>query len=303
MFATKASTLLLLIPTVLGATGCSVLASALRGSNNEAKEEEEAKRKQEEDQKEAAKVTEYRSTIAAASCDDVFRIYRERSTPETYGAETAKDTRVALTKKFIACKKNAELFSCLGNIVGGRYFHAAKEEGVDVIGALKDYLASPERKGLFQLDSCKNDDGYSRRAVYEWLRNEDEDLCSNFIAAMETADPETRAGIVAGYLTPKKCAGAAKLAVTGLQADPAWAKEETCAYLGAHGDTSYIQDIETVANAYSEVVYRDGRAFVPVRDVCMQAAAKLKLKKSEPAPEAPTKKDPAPTKKDPAPKK
>lgn len=280
MHSTNASTLLLLITMGLGSTGCAELAAAIRGPKSEAKEKQAA-------EKEATKVAEFRAAINSASCDDLFRVYRERRTPENYDSSTARDTRVLLARKFVECKKHAELFSCLGNQIGQKYFRAAKEEGVDVVGALKGYLASPDRQGMFTLDSCKDEEGYSLRAVYKWLDGEEEDLCSDFIAAMEKDGPETRAGIVAGYLTPKKCAGAAKLAVAGLQADATWAKEATCIYLGTYGDASYVQDIETVANAHSEVVYDRGRAFVPVRDVCLQAAAKLKLTKSQPASETP----------------
>ena len=233
-------------------------------------------------EKRTARVTEFRSKIANASCNDVVTTYRmSRHQMDDFGASTAKDTRVALAKRFLECKKSAELFSCAGNTMG-EHFDAAEKEGVDVMDALKGYLASGDRKGIFQVEACFDDDGYSSRAVYKWLQGRKDDLCADFVRAMESGDPMTRASIVDGYLLPKSCDGGAKLAVKGLQADAVWAKESTCTYLGKYGDASQIGDIETVARAHSERVFlNNGREVVPVRDVCMQAAASLRLKKNE----------------------
>ena len=242
-----------------------------------------AERKQHaESDKRAARVAGFRDKIAAASCDDVVKTYRSnRHLMDDFGSSTAKDTRVALAKKILECKKSAELFACAGNTMGA-YFNDAEKEGVDVMGALKGYLASSDRKGIFLSDSCSDDNGYSSRAVFEWLRaRKQDDLCADFIHAMESGDAMARATIVNYYLLARKCDGGAKLAIKGLQADEVWAKEATCTYLGKYGDASQVGDIETVARAHSERVLVDGREVVPVRDVCMQAAATLRLKKNE----------------------
>lgn len=241
--------------------------------------------------KRAARVAEFRSLIANASCDDVMTTYRtRRGLMEDFGSSTAKDTRVALAKRFIECKKSTELFACAGNTMGD-YFNDAQKEGVDVMGALKGYLASGDRKGIFLSDACSDDQGYSSRAVFEWLRaRKQDDLCPELIHAMESGDAMARATIVNDYLLARKCDGGAKLAIKGLQADEVWAKEATCTYLGKYGDASQVGDIETVARAHSErVLLNDGREVVPVRDVCMQAAASLRLKKNEAPSGAPVK--------------
>lgn len=235
-------------------------------------------------EKRTARVTEFRNKIAGASCDDVVTTYRmSRHQMDDFGSSTAKDTRVALAKKLIECKKSVELFACAGNTMGA-YFNDAEKEGVDVMGTLKGYLASGDRKGIFLSDACSDDKGYSSRAVFEWLRARKQDnLCAELIHAMESGDAMARATIVNYYLLAKKCDGGAKLAIKGLQADEVWAKEATCTYLGKYGDASQVGDIETVARAHSERVLVDGHEVVPVRDVCMQAAATLRLKKNETA--------------------
>jgi hypothetical protein len=259
---------------LLGTSGCIRI---------ESKSAAAERRHQADTDKKMASVTEFRSKIAAASCDTVVATYRtNESRMEQFGSPTAKDTRVALAKKFIECKKGAELFSCVGNIMGAT-FNDAEKEGVDVMGSLKGYLASSDRKGIFVSDACPGDQGYSLRATFEWLRNRKQDnLCADFIHAMENADANARATIVNYYLIAKKCDGGAKLAIKGLQADEVWAKEATCTYLGKYGDASQIGDIETVAKAHTErILLDDGHEVVPVHDICMQAAASLRLKKNE----------------------
>jgi hypothetical protein len=228
-------------------------------------------------------VTEFRTKIANASCNDVVDTYlTNESSMDNFGTPTAKDTRVAMAKKFIECKKSAELFSCAGNTMGG-YFNEAEKAGVDVMGSLKGYLASSERKGIFVSQACPHDDGYSALAVFKWLQGRKQgDLCAEFIQAMESGDAMGRATIVNYYLIAKSCDGGAKLAIKGLQADKIWAKEATCTYLGKYGDASQIGDIEMVARAHTErVLLDDGREIVPVHDVCMRAAANLRLKKND----------------------
>ncbi len=267
----------------LALTAACVLLATSGCIRIESKSAATARRQQEKDDKQTARVTEFRTKIANASCDDVVATYRmNRSRMDDFGSPTAKDTRVAMAKKFIECKKSAELFSCGGNTMGA-YFNDAEKEGVDVMGSLKGYLASSERKGIFLSQACSDDDGYSSRAVFEWLRARKQDnLCAEFIQAMENGDAMDRATIVNYYLIARSCDGGAKLAIKGLQADKVWAKEATCTYLGKYGDASQIGDIETVARAHTErVLLNDGREVVPVHDVCMQAAANLRLKKND----------------------
>lgn len=258
---------------LIGTSGCIRI---------ESKSAATERRQHAESDKRTARVTEFRNLIAGASCNDVVTTYRTRQgLMDDFGSSTAKDTRVALAKRLIECKKSVELFACAGNTMGA-YFNDADKEGVDVMGSLKAYLASGDRKGIFLSDACSDDGGYSSRAVFEWLRARKQDnLCAEFIHAMENGDATARATIVNYYLLAKKCDGGAKLAIKGLQADEVWAKEATCTYLGRYGDASQVGDIETVARAHSERVLVDGREVVPVRDVCMQAAATLRLKKNE----------------------
>jgi hypothetical protein len=258
---------------LLGTSGCIRI---------ESKSAATERRRTADSDKRTARVTEFRTMIANASCDDVVATYRtNKSKMDDFGSPTAKDTRVALAKRLIECKKSVELFACAGNTMGA-YFNDAEKEGVDVMGTLKGYLASSDRKGIFLSQACSDDNGYSSRAVFEWLRARKQDnLCADFIHAMENADATARATIVNYYLLAKKCDGGAKLAIKGLQADEVWAKEATCTYLGKYGDASQVGDIETVARAHSERVLVDGHEVVPVRDVCMQAAATLRLKKNE----------------------
>ncbi len=134
------------------------------------------------------------------------------------------------------------------------------------MGSLKGYLASSERKGIFLSQACSDDDGYSSRAVFEWLRARKQDnLCAEFIQTMENGDAMDRATIVNYYLIAKSCDGGAKLADQGPPGRQGLGQGDDVHPPGNTVTRHRLATSRQSREHTERVLLNDGREVVPVR--------------------------------------
>lgn len=222
---------------------------------------------------------EVKKEVAAASCDGLYEFHNKYNGNRTgFGDDDMAQVSTLFVKRYVECKQEKALFTCgMGNIRTAALAAVDKSDNGAASAAFKRFIESDGRK--FDMDACKDDFGYALDATFTFVKSMKEDNCADFVKAMSSEQALGRAILTANALEPKKCAGAEKEVADALTTDNVWFKEQACRYLGEFGTADQATLIEDVARAHTKTVLTDGGEIVrPVHDVCMQAAAKIKIR-------------------------
>lgn len=221
----------------------------------------------------------------AATCDDVVQKYDDASKDEYSFVASMAD-------KMAECGHYAYLFEHVvhwgNNKEGAKLLGELEGKGKPVEAEFVKYLGSHKGPKFFAVEkNRKNDVLYGMDHITKWLI--DKGSTQHCAAIAESA---TGANIVArvsvmDYFKEAKCKEGIPLAVELLLEDLPGDRTLGCNILGAIGDASVLEKVKVVAetDGFSTVKEeeRNGRVWAtkvyPVRDACLAASGKIKLRK------------------------
>lgn len=223
--------------------------------------------------------------LAAATCDNVIEKYE--------GAPKDKhEFVVSMGKKMAECGHYAYLFEHVvhwgDNKDGAKLMSELESSGKSMDAEFAKYLASHKGPQFFPVkDDRKNDVSYGLDHITNWLIDKGHTQhCAALAASATGANIVARVSVM-NYFATANCKEGIPLATELLLADLPGDRTLGCNVLGKIGDVSVLEKVKVVADTdgYSTVKEeeRNGRVWAtkvyPVRDACLQASGKIKLRK------------------------
>lgn len=221
----------------------------------------------------------------AASCDKVIQAYDDASKDE-YSFVASMGNKMA------ECGHYAYLFEHVvhwgNNKEGAKLLGELESKGKPMEAEFEKYLGSHKGAQFFPVkEGRKNDVIYGMDHITKWLI--DKGSTKHCAALAEAAKGSNLVAFTSSmeYFKQAKCKEGVPLATELLLADLPGDRILGCSTLGVIGDASVLDKVKVLAetDGFSTVKEeeRDGRVWAtkvyPVRDACLQASGKIKLRK------------------------